>query len=76
MELCKFLKKYDSKISDYFMNYFNFTALKIQNEIIHIFCDILRSLIINEIKQCGMFTQMCDEARLQKEEHLSICVHK
>jgi len=63
-----------SNFSDYFINYFNFTVPTIKNEIIHISSDILRSLIINEIKKCCMFTQMCDESRSQKEEHLSICV--
>ncbi|XP_029348294.1 zinc finger MYM-type protein 1-like [Acyrthosiphon pisum] len=46
----------------------------IQNELIETCAENVKSTIIQEIIDCGMFSISCDEARSHKQEQLSICV--
>ncbi|KAL5242555.1 hypothetical protein ACI65C_009965 [Semiaphis heraclei] len=46
----------------------------IQNEILNIVSNSTIKVITNEIRKCGKYSLMCDEARSFKEEQLSLCV--
>lgn len=73
-EMCAFLSKYDAEFEIMNKNPKNYTSPKIQNEIIEIISMNIEEKIVSEIKQCGMFSIMCDEARSAKKEQLSFCV--
>jgi len=72
-ELCLMLATYNSSIKME-TTYFNYTCHLIQNDLISITADLVRSQIVHEIKECGMYFLLCDEARSYKEEQLTVCV--
>lgn len=55
-------------------SYFNYTCPLIQNDLISITAGLVRSQIVQEVTECGMYALMYDEARSFKEEQLTICV--
>lgn len=55
-------------------SYYNYTCPLIQNDLISITAGLVRSQIVQEVTECGMYALMCDEARSFKEEQLTICV--
>jgi len=50
-----FFKKYESPI--------NYTSWAIQNQIVQNYADHVISTIRSDLKNCGFFSLMCDDAR-------------
>ncbi|XP_029340901.1 zinc finger MYM-type protein 1-like [Acyrthosiphon pisum] len=74
-EICGMLATYNpSFASKMETSYFNYTCPLVQNDLISITAGLVRSQIVQEITECGMYALMCDEARSFKEEQLTICV--
>lgn len=74
-EICCMLATYNpSFASKMETSYFNYTCPLIQNDLISITAGLVRSQIVQEVTECGMYALMCDEARSFKEEQLTICV--
>ncbi|XP_022162586.1 zinc finger MYM-type protein 1-like, partial [Myzus persicae] len=74
-EICGMLATYNpSFASKMETSYFNYTCPLVQNDVISITAGLVRSQIVQEITECGMYALMCDEARSFKEEQLTICV--
>lgn len=73
-EMCDLVSRHNSLFKEQHTKYFNLTSSDIQNDIINISGNMILNQIVNEIKGCGMYALMVDEARSFKEEQLSICV--
>ncbi|CAI6366510.1 unnamed protein product [Macrosiphum euphorbiae] len=73
-ELCTLFAMNDKEFSDFFNRKINYTSWIIQNSILEVCSNMTINTIISEIKYCGMYSIMCDEARSYKTEQLSICV--
>lgn len=72
LEICGVFSKYDSNFSSHFNKNISYCSPKIQNEIINIIAKLTLEEIIREVRKCGFFSIMVDEARCFKEEQLSI----
>lgn len=58
------MAKYNSKFAtQYASQHTNYSSWKIQNELINCCSNTVLLNIINDIKDCGYFALMCDEAR-------------
>lgn len=53
----------DKEFSDFFKRKINYTSWIIQNSILEVCSNMTINTIISEIKDCGMYSIMCDEAR-------------
>ncbi|XP_025406744.1 uncharacterized protein LOC112680771 [Sipha flava] len=73
-ELCTLFALNDKEFSDFFNRKINYTSWIIQNSILEVCSNMTLNTIISEIKDCGMYFIMCDEARFYKKEQLSICI--
>lgn len=63
-ELCELMSKYYPEFKNkYFNKLTNHTSWLIQNDLINICAENVKSTIINEIQESGMFSISCDEAR-------------
>jgi len=62
-ELCKLHSKYDDNFLIIFKQKTNYTSWIVQNEILNICATFIVDSILEEIKSCGMYAIMCDEAR-------------
>jgi len=74
LELCELFCKFDSNFRIKYHTYLSYTSHDIQNEILNIISNSTIKVITNEIRTCGKYSLMCDEARSFKEEQLSLCV--
>ena len=61
--MCAFASKMSEKFAIMFQNKTNYTSWSIQNELIDLCAKKVQNIIFNEIKNCGYFSVMCDEAR-------------
>ncbi|KAF0747430.1 zinc finger MYM-type protein 1-like [Aphis craccivora] len=74
-ELCELMSKYYSEFNNkYYNDVTNHSSWLIQNDLINICAENVKSTIIKEIQESGMFSISCDEARCHKQEQLSICI--
>ncbi|KAL4126512.1 hypothetical protein QTP88_010734 [Uroleucon formosanum] len=74
-ELCELMSKYYPEFKNkYFNDVTNHSSWLIQNDLINICAENVKSTIIKEIQESGMFSISCDEARCHKQEQLSICI--
>jgi len=63
-ELCELMSKYYPEFKNkYFNDATNHSSWLIQNDLINICADNVKSTIIKEIQESGMFSISCDEAR-------------
>jgi len=63
-EMCEFLSNYNPDFCNVYKNtLLNHTSWSIQNELIETCAANVKSTIIQEIIDCGMFSISCDEAR-------------
>ncbi|CAI6362872.1 unnamed protein product [Macrosiphum euphorbiae] len=74
LELCELFCKFDNNFNVKYHAYLSYTSHDIQNEILNIVSNSTIKVITNEIRKCGKYSLMCDEARSFKEEQLSLCV--
>lgn len=74
LEISQLLAKYDTSFSIHLEKHTSYTSPKIQNEIIEIIAQLTLDKIVTEVKACGFFSIMVDEARCFKEEQLSISI--
>ncbi|XP_025191998.1 uncharacterized protein LOC112592200 [Melanaphis sacchari] len=74
LELCELFCKFDSNFRIKYHTYLSYTSHDIQNEILNIISNSTIKVITNEIRRCGKYSLICDEARSFKEEQLSLCV--
>lgn len=62
--MCSLFARYNSDFAKiYNAEKKNYTSWAIQNEIITICATYLKEIIIKEIRESGMFSIQCDEAR-------------
>jgi hypothetical protein len=73
LELCELFCKFDNNFRIKYHTYLSYTSHDIQNEILNIISNSTIKVITNEIRTCGKYSLMCDEARSFKEQ-LSLCV--
>ncbi|KAE9522780.1 hypothetical protein AGLY_016821 [Aphis glycines] len=73
-EACQLMAKHDMQFKIKLESKFNFTSPDIQNELINICSEVLKTNIISQIKSVGFFAIMVDDARCHKLEYMSICV--
>lgn len=73
-EICELISRHNTSFSESYNKYFNLSSSGIQNDIINNAGNIIQSKIIGEIKECGAYAIMVDEARCFKEQQLSFCV--
>ncbi|XP_060851596.1 zinc finger MYM-type protein 1-like [Rhopalosiphum padi] len=73
-EACQLMAKHDIQFKIKQESKFNFTSPDIQNELINVCSDVLKTNIISQIKSVGFFAIMVDDARCHKVEYMSICV--
>ncbi|CAH1109478.1 unnamed protein product [Psylliodes chrysocephalus] len=73
-EICELVSRHNPLFKEQHTKYFNLTSSDIQNDIINIIGNMILNTIIDEIKECGMYALMVDEARSFKEQQLSVCV--
>jgi len=69
-EACQLMAKHDIQFKIKQDSKFNFTSLDIQNELINICSDVLKTNIISQIKSVGCFAIMVDDSR-----YLTLLVH-
>lgn len=63
-ELCELISKYYPEFNNkYYNDVTNHSSWLIQNYLINIYAENVKSTIIKEIKESGMFSISCDEAR-------------
>jgi len=62
-EMCIFESKLNEHFGIMFQNKTNYTNWSIQNQLIELCAKKVQNIIFNEIKDCGYFSVMCDEAR-------------
>lgn len=63
-EMCQLMSKYKPDFCEIYKNHLvNHTSSTIQNALIEICGENIKSTIVQEIKKCGMFSIFCDEAR-------------
>lgn len=53
----------NKEFAEKFQNTTNYTSWAIQNQLIDICSKKVNEIIFKEIKECGFFSVMCDEAR-------------
>lgn len=63
LEACKLMCEHKPEFKEVFNSEINYTSPLLQNEIIGICADNVRSMITMEIKKAGSFSIICDEAR-------------
>lgn len=63
LEACKLMCEHKPEFKQVFNSKINYTSPLLQNELIRICAENVRSMIIMEIKKAGSFSIMCDEAR-------------
>lgn len=74
LEFCEVMAKFDGDFEEHFDRHINYCSPKQQNEIIAVASELTIAQIVQEIRSCGFFSIMVDEARSFKEEQLSIVV--
>lgn len=72
-EICELVSRHNPLFKEQHEKYFNLTSSDTQNDLINIFGRIILNMIVTEIKDCGMYAIMVDEARSFKEQQLCIC---
>jgi len=72
IELCKLFAKYDDGFEKHFLQRLNYCSPTVQNEIIDIAASLTIQEIVKEVRECGFYSLMVDEAKCHKEEQLSI----
>lgn len=55
--------EHNSEFKQVFNGEINYTSPLLQNELIGICAENIRSMIVTEVKKAGSFSVMCDEAR-------------
>eukprot|EP00102_Acyrthosiphon_pisum_P019856 XP_016657066.1 PREDICTED: zinc finger MYM-type protein 1-like [Acyrthosiphon pisum] len=73
-EACKLVAKCNSNFDSLYSKKISHTSWIVQNELIDICAEHIKTTIINEVKSTGIVAIMVDEARSYKEEQLSICI--
>ena len=73
-EICELFSKYDDNFYKHLEKHTSYCSPKIQNEFIEIIAQLTLQEIVNEVKQCGFFSLMADEAKSYKQEQLSIVI--
>ncbi|XP_025416749.1 zinc finger MYM-type protein 1-like isoform X1 [Sipha flava] len=73
-ETCDLLAKNCPEFEEKYSNLTNFTSHLIQDELVNLSAESIRSKITKEIKCNKVFGIMIDEARCFKEEQMSVCV--
>lgn len=74
LELCDVFAKYDATFKKYLEKTTNYSSPQIQNEIITTIAQLTLSGIAAEVKKCGFYALMADEARSYKKEQLSVVI--
>lgn len=74
LEIVEHFAKYDQNFKLYYEQSNNYCSPLIQNEIIGISADLIEKIIVEDVKECGFYSLMVDEARCYKEQQLSIIV--
>lgn len=74
LEITEMCANRDKNLSKHLENHIKYCSPKVQNEIIEIVNQIIIKEIVKEVKDCGFFSLMVDEARCYKEEQLSIVI--
>lgn len=62
-ETCNMVAKFNEIFANHFYSKTNYTSWSVQNTIIDICAKKMNDFICNEIKECGVFSVMVDEAR-------------
>ncbi|KAL4100864.1 hypothetical protein QTP88_020893 [Uroleucon formosanum] len=73
-ETCQMVAKFDEIFANHFYSKTNYTNWSVQNTIIDECAKKMNDFICNEIKECGVFSVMVDEARSFNEEQLPFCI--
>ncbi|CAI6377782.1 unnamed protein product [Macrosiphum euphorbiae] len=74
LEACKLMCEHNPQFKQVFNGEINYTSPLLQNELIGICAENVRSMIVTEVKNAGSFSVMCDEARCHKQEQMSLCI--
>jgi hypothetical protein len=74
LELCDLFAKYDATFKIYLEKNTNYCSPQIQNEIIATIAQLTLCEIATEVKKCGFYALMADEARSFKKEQLSVVI--
>lgn len=74
LEMCEFLGKYDTSFAASYNKKISYCSKDVQNEIVDIITSIAIEKIVKQVKNCGFYAIMADEARCQKEQQLSFCI--
>jgi len=61
--MCKLFSNHNPEFKTLFNCSINYTSLLIQNELISLCANNVKSMIMSEVKDAGCFSIMCDEAR-------------
>lgn len=61
--MCSFFSKYDSEFNQMFSNSISYSSPTIQNKIIALCSQNVKDTIFSEIKETGLFSILCDDAR-------------
>ncbi|KAL4135432.1 hypothetical protein QTP88_007041 [Uroleucon formosanum] len=61
-ETCQMVAKFDEIFANHFYSKTNYTSWSVQNTIIDVCAKKMNDFICNEIKECGVFSVMVDEA--------------
>lgn len=67
LEMCEFLGKYDTSFAASYNKKISYCSKDVQNEIVDIITSIAIEKIVKQVKNCGFYAIMADEARCQKE---------
>lgn len=62
-ELCKLYAEHNPEFSFIYNQTTNYCSWSIQSEILNIKASVVKEIIVKNVKDCGMFAIMCDEAR-------------
>lgn len=63
LEACKLMCEHNPEFKQVFNGEINYTSPLLQNELIGICAENIRSMIVTEVKKAGSFSVMCDKAR-------------
>ncbi len=74
LEISEVFAKYDTNFLRHLEQHLSYCSPKVQNEIIDIISKLTLNQIVNEVRKCGFFSLMVDEARCYKEEQLSVTI--
>lgn len=69
MEICETFAKYDENFSNHLGRHTSYCSPKVQNEIIDIVAQLTLQEIVKEVRACGFFSLMVDEASVTKKNN-------